>query len=92
MLLGFISLLLTVGQGPISKICISEEIAATWHPCNKKQEVKKYPENLRRLLMYGDGDDGSFRRILAAGAPDKCAAKVICLNIYYTTIYIYFLL
>ncbi|KAE8668676.1 MLO-like protein 6 [Hibiscus syriacus] len=38
MLLGFISLLLTVGQGLISDICISKEIAATWHPCNKKQK------------------------------------------------------
>ncbi|KAL1558569.1 MLO-like protein 6 [Salvia divinorum] len=80
MLLGFISLLLTVGQGPISEICISEEVAATWHPCNKKQEAKKYPlekidgESRRRLLMdVGDAD--SYRRILAAGAPDKCAAK-----------------
>ncbi|XP_076900576.1 MLO-like protein 12 [Bidens hawaiensis] len=34
MLLGFISLLLTVGQEPISKICISSEVARTWHPCN----------------------------------------------------------
>lgn len=79
MLLGFISLLLTVGQGPISEICISEDIAATWHPCGKEQEIKKYPsekvygENRRRLLTE---DDGGFRRILAAGAPDKCAAKV----------------
>ncbi|XP_041991401.1 MLO-like protein 12 [Salvia splendens] len=80
MLLGFISLLLTVGQGPISEICISEEVAATWHPCNKKQEGKKYPlekidgESRRRLLMDGS-DAESYRRILAAGAPDKCAAK-----------------
>ncbi|XP_057782677.1 MLO-like protein 6 [Salvia miltiorrhiza] len=81
MLLGFISLLLTVGQGPISEICISEEAAATWHPCNKKQEAKKYPldkieaQTRRRLLMDSGGHADSFRRILAAGAPDKCAAK-----------------
>ncbi|KAG6415419.1 hypothetical protein SASPL_122830 [Salvia splendens] len=81
MLLGFISLLLTVGQGPISEICTSEEVAATWHPCNKKQEAKKYPfekidgESRRRLHMDG-GNADSYRRILAAGAPDKCAAKV----------------
>lgn len=91
MLLGFISLLLTVGQGPISEICISEEVAATWHPCNKKQEAKKYPsekldgESRRRLLMDSGGDGDSFRRILAAGAPDKCAAKVrhLFINNYY---------
>lgn len=84
MLLGFISLLLTVGQGPISEICISEEIASTWHPCSHKQEVKKYPsekiygENRRRLLT---DVDGGFRRILAAGALDKCSAKVYFITI-----------
>ncbi|KAH6757738.1 hypothetical protein C2S51_038666 [Perilla frutescens var. frutescens] len=81
MLLGFISLLLTVGQGPISEICISEEVAATWHPCNKKQEKNKYPsekyngENRRKLLMDSGSDGGSFRRVLAAATADKCAAK-----------------
>ncbi|KAJ0453295.1 hypothetical protein HanHA300_Chr15g0588771 [Helianthus annuus] len=34
MLLGFISLLLTVGQEPIASICISSKVARTWHPCN----------------------------------------------------------
>ncbi|CAI0411738.1 unnamed protein product [Linum tenue] len=38
MLLGFLSLLLTVFQSPISSICVSESIGATWHPCTKKQE------------------------------------------------------
>lgn len=87
MLLGFISLLLTVGQGPISEICISEEVAATWHPCNKKQELKKYPyekidgaDNRRKLLT---DDGGSFRRILAAGANDKCAEKVRHIYVYF---------
>ncbi|XP_068667568.1 MLO-like protein 6 [Aristolochia californica] len=36
MLLGFISLLLTVLQGPISEICIPERVANTWHPCKRK--------------------------------------------------------
>ncbi|KAL0436885.1 UNVERIFIED_CONTAM: MLO-like protein 6 [Sesamum radiatum] len=83
MLLGFISLLLTVGQGPISNICISKAVGATWHPCSKKQEVKKYPaapedlgdDNRRKLLMVEEDGGGSFRRILAAGGTDKCAAK-----------------
>ncbi|KAI3450534.1 hypothetical protein Pfo_007199 [Paulownia fortunei] len=79
MLLGFISLLLTVGQGLISDICISKEVGATWHPCNKKQEESKYPsknigDESRRKLLTTDGG-GSFRRILAAGGTDKCAAK-----------------
>ncbi|PIM98067.1 hypothetical protein CDL12_29455 [Handroanthus impetiginosus] len=76
MLLGFISLLLTVGQSPISNICISKEAGAKWHPCSKKEEGKlhKPEEDRRRKLLMAD-DGGSFRRILAGGGTDKCAAK-----------------
>ncbi|OMO97982.1 Mlo-related protein [Corchorus capsularis] len=84
MLLGFISLLLTVGQSTISNICISKEIGATWHPCNKKQEEKKMAadepvedadnEHRRRLLMMAESG-AVFRRSLAAATEDKCAAK-----------------
>ncbi|XP_026415039.1 MLO-like protein 12 isoform X1 [Papaver somniferum] len=42
MLLGFISLLLTIGQVPISKICIPQSVANTWHPCSKQQEYDLY--------------------------------------------------
>nr|AFW98801.1 MLO protein 1 [Rosa multiflora] len=83
MLLGFISLLLTVGQGPISNICISKKVGNTWHPCSKKQEDKiveeeeKVESPSRKLLAafesgYGGG---SARRVLAAAGTDKCAAK-----------------
>ncbi|GAA0155079.1 hypothetical protein Leryth_000672 [Lithospermum erythrorhizon] len=79
MLLGFISLLLTIGQGPISDICIPPEVGATWHPCSNKKEKKKYgggtedvEEEYGRKLI---SDDGSARRVLAAAGPDKCAAK-----------------
>ncbi|KAJ6350084.1 hypothetical protein OIU78_006297 [Salix suchowensis] len=41
MLLGFISLLLTILQGTIADMCIPKSIAATWHPCSKKQEEAK---------------------------------------------------
>ncbi|KAL2485705.1 MLO-like protein 12 [Abeliophyllum distichum] len=76
MLLGFKSLLLTVGQGPISDICISAKVGATWHPCTKYQEIKKYKdadievEHHRKLLVYGGA-----RLVLAAAGTDKCAAK-----------------
>jgi mlo protein len=86
MLLGFISLLLTVGQGPISSVCISQKIGATWHPCNKNQEAAKPTEkdettdsdsNRRKLLTVLDSGT-SFRRILASaeGSTDKCVARV----------------
>ncbi|XP_051120813.1 MLO-like protein 6 [Andrographis paniculata] len=77
MLLGFISLLLTVGQSPISNICISKSAGNSWHPCSKKEENKqedgKGDEHRRKLLMADAG--GPFRRILAAGGSDKCAEK-----------------
>lgn len=75
MLLGFISLLLTVGQSVISNICIPASVGATWHPCGKKQEsaldkgTEDESEHRRRLLSL------TSRRLLAAGATDKCAAK-----------------
>ncbi|XP_030925345.1 MLO-like protein 6 [Quercus lobata] len=79
MLLGFISLLLTVGQGPISSICITKAVGATWHPCNKNQEKKlnKDEENgHRRLLTISDfGGGGNTRRVLAAAGYDKCVDK-----------------
>ncbi|KAF5206558.1 Mlo-like protein [Thalictrum thalictroides] len=76
MLMGFISLLLTVLQGPIADICIPQSVANTWHPCNKKQEQEKYGGSSddstanRRLLS-----DGSNRRILASKYPDYCKKK-----------------
>ncbi|KAK8604826.1 hypothetical protein V6N13_082295 [Hibiscus sabdariffa] len=83
MLLGFISLLLTVGQGLISDICISKEIAATWHPCSKKhdnsvnesdQGDNTDTEHRRRLLAFPN-PGGVFRRSLAGASEDKCAAQ-----------------
>ncbi|KAH6765569.1 Seven transmembrane MLO family protein [Perilla frutescens var. hirtella] len=74
MLLGFISLLLTVGQSPISNICISKSAGDTWHPCSKSEESSKSPpeddegeENRRKLLWI----EGGARRILAGGGTDK---------------------
>ncbi|PNX82794.1 MLO-like protein 6-like [Trifolium pratense] len=70
MLLGFISLLLTVGEGLISKICISEKVAATWHPCNNNvDEEEDHEAGGRRRLLANP------RRILAGGGSDKCEAE-----------------
>lgn len=92
MLLGFISLLLTVGQGPISNICISEKVGATWHPCSKSQE-SDHESNGRKLLGLSDSPGGG-RRVLAGAAYDNCAAKVIrsiilhhsilCIHLFYS--------
>ncbi|XP_062117168.1 MLO-like protein 6 isoform X2 [Humulus lupulus] len=79
MLLGFISLMLTVLQDHISAICLTEAIGATWHPCNKKK-VKNVDDNdhgrRRRLLsVHSDHDETTVRRVLASTSYDKCAAK-----------------
>ncbi|XP_021909409.1 MLO-like protein 6 [Carica papaya] len=82
MLMGFVSLLLTVGQGLISNICIPKSIGATWHPCNKKQEEESEKvdddsdlEHRRRLLSAVTHSGEGFRRVLAAASTDKCAEK-----------------
>ncbi|KDO73205.1 hypothetical protein CISIN_1g023637mg [Citrus sinensis] len=86
MLLGFISLLLTVAGSWISKICIPESVANTWHPCDKEREPElnneketteqetTEHENRRRLLEAVAASGGSIRRALAAGSTtEKCS-------------------
>ncbi|CAL5389516.1 unnamed protein product [Camellia sinensis] len=71
------------GQGPISGICVSKAIGATWHPCSKRQEnkyqgvTKKYSgDNSRRNLLAFLEDTGeNQRRVLASPKDDKCGAK-----------------
>ncbi|OWM70175.1 hypothetical protein CDL15_Pgr026025 [Punica granatum] len=45
MLLGFISLLLTILQDPISGMCISKKVAFTWRPCSGPPKVYPYGES-----------------------------------------------
>ncbi|XP_047969055.1 MLO-like protein 6 isoform X3 [Salvia hispanica] len=42
MLLGFISLLLTVTQESLSDICVPKTVASSWHPCNEKYNKTYY--------------------------------------------------
>ncbi|XP_059429466.1 MLO-like protein 6 [Corylus avellana] len=82
MLLGFISLLLTVGQGIISNICVSQKVGASWHPCSKEKELEleetdSDDSNRRKLLMLSNSGE-TFRRFLASASSnstDKCVAK-----------------
>lgn len=76
MLLGFISLLLTVFQDYIAGICISQKVAASWHPCPVQSSYETQTDsdsdtnNSRKLL------DRSPRRVLATKGYDKCTEKV----------------
>jgi len=54
MLLGFISLLLTVGQKPISIICIPKRIAHIMLPCKKEIDS-------RDIKVEGDNDQEKER-------------------------------
>ncbi|KAL0422168.1 UNVERIFIED_CONTAM: MLO-like protein 13 [Sesamum latifolium] len=55
MLLGFISLLLTVFQGTISHFCIPEHVANIMLPCKLKSTTAEHltAKNVRRLLAEG---------------------------------------
>ncbi|KAG5062326.1 hypothetical protein JHK85_003509 [Glycine max] len=63
LLLGFLSLLLTVLQDEISKICVSKNVASTWHPCanpkapktsQSEDESEDFQINSRKLLQFYD--------------------------------------
>ena len=91
MLLGFISLLLTVSQGLISKICVPQSVGNSWHPCKREEEAtaastdddddsKDFHGTAGRRLLYTESST-IFRRILAGGGTDECAPKVVKLFI-----------
>ncbi|RWR84583.1 MLO protein 1-like protein [Cinnamomum micranthum f. kanehirae] len=79
MLLGFISLLLTVGQKYIAKICIPAKAGDTMLPCMKNYgnyNPDSGNKNRRKLLWYSD-EDLVWRRALAApaGGGDYCSSR-----------------
>ncbi|XP_057873962.2 MLO-like protein 6 [Cryptomeria japonica] len=54
MLLGFISLLLTVGQKPISEICISEGLGDSFLPCSKEEvSAESVSDKIEKLALLG---------------------------------------
>ncbi|XP_057776267.1 MLO protein homolog 1-like isoform X2 [Salvia miltiorrhiza] len=85
MLLGFISLLLTVGTSYVAKICVPEHLGNKWLPCDKKSyddpdsdldpDGDEGKNERRRLLSYAQ--EMVWRRALAAGTDqyDYCTSK-----------------
>ncbi|KAI3522994.1 hypothetical protein L1887_01046 [Cichorium endivia] len=70
MLLGFISLLLTVGQAIITDICIPKSLGDTWLPCSKK-DIKEMDAH-----RGANEEEIHARRLLSAAAyGDKCTAQ-----------------
>jgi mlo protein len=87
MLMGFISLLLAVGQTPISKICIPAKAGSIMLPCKPPKGAAAAADDdksdgRRRLLWYppypGYDEPGHHRRFLAGAAPDDnyCSDQV----------------
>ncbi|XP_029123353.1 MLO-like protein 2 [Elaeis guineensis] len=82
MLLGFVSLLLTVGQGIITEICVPKSVADSWHPCKKEvhddggsKSHESGKSHAGRRLLHDSDSMASFRRVLSGGVePDKCAS------------------
>ncbi|XP_022574627.1 MLO-like protein 15 [Brassica napus] len=71
MLLGFISLLLSVSQSRIAKICISKELSEKLLPCKKPKEDKSLNDNSHFQLSF------TGRHLLAgdSAAGDYCSQK-----------------
>lgn len=104
MLLGFISLLLTVGTTYIAKICVPEALGNKWLPCDKVESTSSTTgggdggdegENGKRKLI-SNAQEMVWRRALAGPGTDNynyCASKVsiiiIFINYYIIIIIIY---
>lgn len=91
MLLGFISLLLTVGTTYVAKICVPKRLGNTWLPCDKGDDGAGAgdgdgdgggddDDKGRKLLSYGQ--QMLWRRALASKTDqyDYCSSKVIFQN------------
>lgn len=74
MLLGFISLLLTVFQGAIQNICIPKSLTEHMLPCKKDKELEKSSSHYQAAFF--SGVLGSGRRLLAGGGETNKCAKV----------------
>ncbi|XP_021813116.1 MLO-like protein 1 [Prunus avium] len=67
MLLGFISLLLTVFQNRITKICVKPEIMDKWLPCSLDHNDQTNEDVAHFSTSLFGGIAGYTRRLLAAG-------------------------
>jgi mlo protein len=83
MILGFISLLLTIGQNYIVRICISEKVADKMLPCplknisDNKESSSDEVRHLRKLVSYE-------RRYLSSDTTSyKCSRKVIAFTFFF---------
>ncbi|XP_077231539.1 MLO-like protein 9 [Tasmannia lanceolata] len=97
MVLGFISLLLTIGQSYIARICIPVKAADTMLPCSLRTDTTKKTEGNQRRLLWDDFFVAlsSSRRVLAEEPTSKCGTGKVPLvstnAIHQLHIFIFFL-
>ncbi|CAN1862054.1 MLO-like protein 1 [Linum perenne] len=73
MLLGFISLLLTVFQNRINSVCIPEHLAHEWLPCSKEDEEHSPESSITAHFMTSFSFfSRGRRRLLAEAAAGSC--------------------
>ncbi|XP_074281287.1 MLO-like protein 1 [Silene latifolia] len=72
MLVGFISLLLTVFQGKIGRLCISEELASKWLPCQKQDSVASHHTNYYSTIHWVHK---TWHRLLSGGTDSTFCHK-----------------
>ncbi|KAL3694515.1 hypothetical protein R1sor_008166 [Riccia sorocarpa] len=76
MLLGFISLLLTVLEDPLTKICVTHHFANSMLPCKAEKSAGDAPDTAHRRLLASLVDHSfDSRRTLVEGASDYCERK-----------------
>ncbi|KAK1365241.1 hypothetical protein POM88_040802 [Heracleum sosnowskyi] len=74
MLLGFISLLLTVSQGPISNMCISHHLASTMIPCKLPHESSS-PSATEHFYLHQSLNNGHHRLLSEDSESQYCEHK-----------------
>nr|XP_011460878.1 PREDICTED: MLO-like protein 1 isoform X2 [Fragaria vesca subsp. vesca] len=75
MLLGFISLLLTVFQDSIEKFCISKKLASHWLPCKEEEPKSKSTTGHFQTSSFFTSNHYS-RHLLAAKNPKSCSEQM----------------
>ena len=73
MLMGFISLTITIITTPISKVCVKSSAYNKWTPC----DIKSRPSDATPTGADYPPVDGR-RRLLATAAGDSYCAEVLC--------------
>lgn len=91
MLVGFISLTLTVLENPVSKICIRSALFNKWTPCKVPMDSHDTHEGSKKFVQWPKPSDfassalghhGHGRRLLASETSDSFHCPAVCNTLY----------